>query len=56
MKHLFIAYCLSNISAKNYQNQFMHLKVIARQSTDIFETRCIYLALVVPRFTTQSLA
>ena len=29
-------YSLSNVSAKNYQNQFVHVKVIARQISDIF--------------------
>jgi len=35
MKHVMIAYFLGDISAKNYQSQFMYVKVIARQSSDI---------------------
>jgi len=38
--HLIIAYFLSNTSAKNYRNEFMSVRVIARQNTDIFETQC----------------
>jgi len=37
-KHLLIARFLSNISSKNCQNRSMYVKVIARQSSDIFET------------------
>jgi len=40
IKHLLTDYFLSNISVKNYQNRFMYVKVIARQSTTIFETEC----------------
>ena len=36
IKHFLIAYILGNISAKNFQNQFMFVKVIARKSSDIF--------------------
>jgi len=36
IKYLLIACLLSNVSAKNYQNQFMHVRVIVRQSSDIF--------------------
>ena len=35
-KALLIAYFLSNISAKNYQNQFRCVKITARQSIVIF--------------------
>jgi len=42
VKHLFIVYFLSNTSAKNYQNGFMYVKVIARQISDSFETQCIH--------------
>ena len=31
-----IAYFLRNICAKNYQNQFMYVRLIARQSSDTF--------------------
>jgi len=37
-KRLLIAYFLSHISAKNYQNGLLYVKVIAQQSSDIFET------------------
>jgi len=37
-KHLLMSYFLSNISAKNYQNRFMYVKVRAAQSSDDFET------------------
>ena len=41
LKHLLIAYSLSNISAKKYQNLFMCVKVIASHRWDgFFETRC----------------
>jgi len=36
IKHLTIVYFLHNICAKNYQNLLMYLRVIARQSSDIF--------------------
>jgi len=36
-----IAYLVHKISAKNYQNLLMCVKVITRQSSDIFETQCI---------------
>ena len=36
IKYLLIAYFLRNICAKNYQNQFMYVWVIARQSSHIF--------------------
>jgi len=42
IKYLFIAYFLSNIFAKNYQNRFVYVRVMVRQSTDIYiETQCI---------------
>jgi len=41
VKRLLIAYFIGNISAKKYQNPFMCVKVIARQTRDFFETRCI---------------
>jgi len=31
IKHLLIAYFLCNVSAKNYQNRLMYVKVIAGQ-------------------------
>jgi len=34
IKYLLIVYSLSNISAKNYENLFMRVRVIARQSSD----------------------
>ena len=37
MKHLLIAYFVSNICDKDYQNRLMHVEVIARQISDIFE-------------------
>jgi len=40
IKHLLISYFLTNVSAKNDQNRFMHVNVIARWSSDIFETQC----------------
>jgi len=36
IKHLLIAYFLGNISAKNYQNWFTYVKVIATRTSDIF--------------------
>jgi len=36
-----IAYFLSNISAKNYQNRLMFVEVIASQSSVVFETQRI---------------
>jgi len=36
VKRLLIAYFIRNISAKNYQNPFMFLKVIANQRWDVF--------------------
>jgi len=35
-----MAYFLSDISPRNYQNRFMYVKVIARRNSDIFETQC----------------
>jgi len=40
-KHLLTSHFLSNIFAKNYQHRFTYVKIIARQSSDIFETQCI---------------
>jgi len=37
-----IAYFLGNICAKNYQNRFMYDRVIARESSNIFETQCSF--------------
>jgi len=31
-----LAYFLSNICAKNYQNRFMYVRVIVKQISDIF--------------------
>jgi len=39
LKHLLIADCVGNISAKKYQNLFICLKVIASHRWDVFETR-----------------
>jgi len=36
-----IAYFISNISAKKYQNPFMCVEVIASQRWDVFETWCL---------------
>ena len=36
-----MAYFLSNVCAKNYQNRFMYIRVIARQSSDIFGIQCM---------------
>jgi len=33
---------LENSSGKNYQNRLMKVKVIARQSSDIFETQAYF--------------
>jgi len=42
IKYLLIAYFLSNICAKNYQSRFVYVRVMVRQSTDIYiETQCI---------------
>jgi len=41
IKYFSIAFFLSNICAKIYQNRFMYVGVIARQSSDIFGTQCI---------------
>jgi len=40
LKRLLIAYIISNICAKKYQNPFMCVKVTASQRWDFFETRC----------------
>jgi len=36
LKRLLIAYFISNISAKKYQNTFTYVKVIANQRWDVF--------------------
>ena len=36
IKYLLIAYFLTNICDKNYQNRFMYISVTVRQSSDIF--------------------
>jgi len=36
-----IAYSLSNISAKNYQNRLMSVEVIVQRQFRFFETQCI---------------
>jgi len=36
-----ISYFLSNISAKNYGNRIVYVKIIASQRWGVFETRCI---------------
>jgi len=38
--YLLIAYFLVNNCAKNYQNRFVYVRVIARQYSDIFGTQC----------------
>jgi len=40
IKHLLTPYFLSNINAKNNQNCFIYVRVIARQGSDIFGTQC----------------
>ena len=42
LKHLFIAYFISNISAKKYQNLFMCVKVIASHRWDVFLRHSVY--------------
>ena len=42
VKRLFIAYFISNISAKKYQNPFMHVKVIASQRWAAFLRHGVY--------------
>jgi len=37
-----VAYFLCNNCAKNYQNRFMCVKVVARQSSDIFFSDTVY--------------
>ena len=49
IKHRLIAYFLSNISAKNYQNRSIFVDVIASQSSVVFETQCR----VNPRLSTR---
>ena len=41
VKRLLIAYFIGNISAKNYQNAFTYVKVIANQRGTFSETQCI---------------
>jgi len=36
IKYLLIAYFVNNVSAENYQNRFMYVKVIANQMWDAF--------------------
>jgi len=43
VKHLLIAYFIGNISAKNYQNAFTCVTVIAKRRWDVFETQCMCL-------------
>jgi len=45
MKHLSIAYILSNISVRKHPNRFMYVKVVARQSSDIVRhsVQCKYM-------------
>jgi len=38
--HRLISYFLSNTSAKNYRNRIVHVKTIASQMWDVFETKC----------------
>ena len=40
VKGLLIAYFISNISAKKYQNAFMYVKVVVNQRWDVFKTQC----------------
>ena len=43
IKHLLIACFLGNICARNYQNRFMYVRVMVRQSSDVFgKTQCIF--------------
>jgi len=46
VKHLLIAYFIGNISAKNYQNPFTHVKVIASQMWDVFLRHGVALTVV----------
>jgi len=47
VKRFLIAYFIGNISAKNYQNLFMCVKVIANQRWDVFwDTVYILLSLI----------
>ena len=39
IKHVLIAYFFSNISAENYQNQFMHVTVTEAMRVNFFETQ-----------------
>ena len=48
IKYLLIVCCLSNISATNYENLFMGVRVIARQSSDFIWTQCRYRPCVNP--------
>ena len=43
IKHLSIAYFLSNMSPKNYQNWFMYVEVIGRRRFDVLEGHSVYL-------------
>jgi len=52
---LLIANFLGNIYAKNYQNRFMCVRVIARQSSNIFETHAQYMC-VHNRYATSLIA
>ena len=38
--HCLISYFLSNISAKNYRNRIVYVKIIASQMWDVFEAQC----------------
>jgi len=46
VKRVLIAYFIGNISTKNYQNPFMHVKVIASIRWDVFLRRSAYLVCV----------
>jgi len=54
VKRLLIAYFISNISAKKYQNPFMCVKVIASQRWDVFETRCSSIAVAKLTYSADS--
>ena len=45
--HYLIAYSLSNISAKNYQNQLMCVEVIVCYITVVFFLETVYIAILL---------
>jgi len=49
VKCLFVAYFISNVSAKKYQNPFMWVKVIASRRWDVFLRHGVYYLFMCPR-------